>query len=30
MNKPVYFGLSIIGLSKTAMYDFWYDYIKLK
>ena len=30
MNKPVYFGLAIIGLSKNSMYDFWYDYIKLK
>ena len=30
MNKPVYLGLSILGLIKTAMYEFWYDYIKQK
>ena len=30
MNKPVYLGLSILGISKTLMYEFWYDYIKLK
>ena len=27
--KPVYLCLSIIDLSKTAMYEFWY-YVKLK
>ena len=30
MNKPVYLGLSRLGLSKTAMYEFWYDYVKPK
>ena len=30
INKPVYLGLSIIDLSKTVMYEFWYDYIKPK
>ena len=29
MNKPVYLGLLILDLSKTVMYEFWYDYIKL-
>ena len=27
MNKPVYLGLSILGLSKTVMYEFWYAYV---
>ena len=30
MNKPVYLGLSILELSKILMYEFWYDYVKLK
>ena len=31
MNKPVYIMfLSILGISKTLMYEFWYGYIKLK
>ena len=30
MNKPVYFGLSILDLSKTVMFEFWYDYVKPK
>ena len=30
MNKNVYLGLSILDLSKTVMYEFWYDYVKLK
>ena len=28
-NQPVCLGLSISDLSKTAMHEFWYDYIKL-
>ena len=30
MNKPVYLGQEILNISKTLMYQFWYDYIKLK
>ena len=30
MNKPVHFGLSILKLSKTLIYEFWYDYVKPK
>ena len=30
MNKPVYLGLPIIEISKTLMYEFWYDFIKSK
>ena len=30
MNKPIYLGLSILEISKTLMYEFWYDYIKPK
>ena len=30
MNQPVYLGLSILDLSKTIMYEFWYDYVKPK
>ena len=30
MNKPVYLSLSIIDLSKTVVYEFWYDYLKPK
>ena len=30
MNKPVYLGLSILDLSETVIYEFWYDYEKPK
>ena len=30
MNKPVYVGQAVLDLSKTLMYEFWYDYIKPK
>ena len=30
MNKPIYLGLSILEISKTTMYEFWYDYMKKK
>ena len=28
MNKSIYLGQAILDLSKTLMYEFWYDYIK--
>ena len=30
MNKPIYLGQAILDLSKTLMYEFWYDYLKPK
>ena len=30
MNKPIHLGMSILDLSKTLMYEFWYDYVKPK
>ena len=30
MNKPIYLGISILGISKTLMYEIWYDYVKPK
>ena len=30
MNKPVYFGLLLFNLSKTVMYEFWYNYVSPK
>ena len=30
VNKPVYLEFSILEISKTLMYKFWYDYIKSK
>ena len=30
MNEPIYLGLSILELNKITMYEFWYDYVKVK
>ena len=30
INYPVYLGLSILGVSKIAMNEYWCDYTKLK
>ena len=30
INKPVYLGMSILDISRTLIYKFWYDYIKSK
>ena len=30
MNKPIYLGLSILDLSKTVIYELWYDCMKPK
>ena len=30
MNKPISLGMSILDISKTLMYEFWYDYLKPK
>ena len=30
MEEPAYLRLSKLDLSKTAMYEFWYDYVKPK
>ena len=30
MDKPVYLGLSILEISKTLMYELWYDCTKPK
>ena len=28
INNPVYLGLSILEMSNSVMYEFWYDYLK--
>ena len=30
INKRLYLGASILDISKTLMYEFWYDYLKPK
>ena len=30
LNEPIYLGQAILDISKTIMYEFWYDYIKPK
>ena len=30
MNKPVYLGIPMLDISKTLMYEFWYDYVEPK
>ena len=30
MKKPVYLAMSVLDISKTLMYKFWYDYVKPK
>ena len=30
MNKPIYVGMTILDISKTLMYEFWYGYLKPK
>ena len=30
MNKPVYLGMSILYISETLMYKFWYHYVRQK
>ena len=30
MDKPLYLGMTKLDISKTLMYEFWYDYVKPK
>ena len=30
MNKVIYLGMSILDISKTSTYEYWYGYIKPK
>ena len=28
INKPIYLGQAVLDLSKTLIFEFWYDYLK--
>ena len=28
LNKPIYLGPAVLDISKTLMFEFWYDYLK--
>ena len=28
LNKPIYVGCTVLGLSKLAMYEFFHDFLK--
>ena len=28
MNKPIYLGQAVLDITKTLMFEFWYDYLK--
>ena len=30
INKPLYFGMSILDISQALMHELWYDYVKPK
>ena len=30
INKPIHLGMSTLDISKTLMYEFWYEYVKPK
>ena len=30
MNIPVYLGMTLLDISKTLMYEFWQDYVKMQ
>ena len=30
INKPIYLGQAMLDISKTLMYEFWYDHTKPK
>ena len=30
MNKPVYLGMSMLDISKSLIYELWYNYLRPK